>query len=146
MQRSILRRFAGLRRATGEEWISWVMRVANKAIEMAEDASLMHWVFQHACAKWHLAGHVAHMEEYTADSWAVKTTFYRNSARRAANGPGSEFFFLRLIHSRAGRWMPWGDELERFCRISGMGDWRTEASNKTNWKEVAVKFAKLVLK
>ena len=146
VERSMLRRFAGPRRATGEDWVSWVRRATKKATEAAERAGLKSWVFQHACAKWRWAGHVARMEEYRPESWAVKTTFWRSSAWRAENGPGSELYSLRPLRSRAGRWLRWEDEVQRYRRSSGLGDWRREARNKTDWSGMAEEFAKIVAK
>ena len=59
VERSMLRRFAGPSRRTGEDWVPWVRRATRVAEEAAKAAGVKSWVHQHLLAKWRWAGHVA---------------------------------------------------------------------------------------
>ena len=63
VERSMLRRFAGPRRAPEEEWLTWIKRATKAAVQAADKAGIKSWVYQHARVKWNWAGHVARMEE-----------------------------------------------------------------------------------
>jgi len=67
MQRSMLRRFAGPRRQTDEDFVSWIRRSTRAAVEAAASAGVGCWVRDHLKAKWCWAGHLAPLGEYRRD-------------------------------------------------------------------------------
>ena len=124
VERNMLRKFAAPRRATGEDWITWVRRATRIATERAGRAGVKSWVQQHLCAKWQWAGHIARMGSYRPESWAFKTTFWRAMDWKANNGPGSAYYHLRPLRARPGRWRRWEDEVGRYCLSMVFEDWR----------------------
>ena len=141
VERSMLRRFAGPRRGPGEDWLVWIKRATKLAVDAAEQAGVQSWVHQHLCAKWNWAGHVARMESYREDSWAFRTTFWRGSAWRAENKPGSALHSLRPLRPRPGRWLRWEDEIAHYVENCGQGNWREAARDKSISISMAADFS-----
>ena len=96
----------------------------------------------HLKAKWLWAGHVARMSEYREESWAFKTTFWRDAEWERNFERGSPLHSLRPLRSRAGRWTRWEDEIVKFCERKHIGNWARCAADKNEWSEMASAFAR----
>ena len=141
VQRSMLRRFAGPRRRTDEDFLSWIRRSTHAAVEAASVAGVRCWVADHLKAKWCWAGHVTRMREYRPESWAYKATFWRASQWRSDYAVGSYLHSGRPLRSRAGRWSRWEDEIVLGFQHIGEGSWSTHATRKKQWNDLAQVFA-----
>ena len=140
MQRAMLRRFAGPRRLPEEDFIPWIRRSTKIATEAATSAGVNCWVEDHLRSKWRWAGHLARMREYRPDSWAVKATFWRDSAWKADYGPGGRLFHVRPLRARAGRWNRWEDEIAEHYHRMHPGAWTDMANDKEAWNEMCSSF------
>jgi hypothetical protein len=141
MQRSMLRRFAGPRRQTDEDFVVWIRRSTRAAIEAATSAGVGCWVRDHLKAKWCWAGHLTRMREYRRESWAFKATFWRDSRWRDEYAAGGPWYSGRPLRSRAGHWSRWEDELVRGYQQFGDGAWFEHAGDKKHWNSLAQAFA-----
>ena len=137
MQRSMLRRFAGPRRQADEEFIPWIRRSTRMATEKADSAGVNCWVADHLQAKWRWAGNLARLRDYRPDSWAVKTTFWRDAQWRLVFGQGE----YRPLRARAGRWRRWEDEIHQAYQHVGGGTWTSLARYKDQWHDLADAFS-----
>ena len=146
VERSMLRKFAGPRRAPDEDWVHWVRRATKSATEKAACAGVKSWVQQHLEAKWRWAGHLARMEDYRSESWAFKATFWRDLMWKRDYGLGSALYSCRPLRARPGRWRRWEEEVWRYSWSLGIEDWRRFAKDKLAWHRAAEDFAKFVWK
>ena len=146
VERCMLRKFAGPGRAPGEDWVHWVRRATKVATEKTEGTGVKSWVQQHLEAKWRWAGHLARMEDYRPESWAFKTTFWRDCRWKLDYAPGSALYSDRPLRARPGRWRRWEQEVAQYALSLGLEDWRCFAKEKLAWHEAAEDFAKSVWK
>ena len=141
VQRSMLRRFAGPRRQTGEDYVTWIRRSTRAAEASAKSAGVGCWVKEHLKAKWSWAGHLARMSQYLRDSWAFKTTFWRDSAWKHEHAAGTILHSIRPLRSRPGRWLRWEDEVVHGFELLESGAWRVSAAGRESWNDKAGLFA-----
>ena len=141
MQRSMLRRFAGPRRQTDEDFLTWIRRSTRAAVEAAAAAGVRCWVKEHLRAKWSWAGHLGRMGQYRPTSWAFRSTFWRDAAWKRDFDRGQLLHSVRPLRSRAGRWNRWEDEIVRGSRQLDVETWASKCTDKKWWDENALAFA-----
>ena len=136
-RRAMLRRMLGPSRLESEEWTDWIKRVTRKVVALASVCKVRNWSYAHAHAKWLWAGHVARMPGTT---WAWKVTPWRDSEW---NAWAMESGAVRPLRPSTRRWMKWEETVRRHCASTGLGTWRTLASDRDAWRREADTFAKL---
>ena len=132
-QNYMLRRIAGPRRKPEEPWVDWVKRSTRSAKTVAKHTGIRFWADEHPRCKWRWAGHVLRME---SNRLARPATLWRDSVwwqiDVAWNGPS-------LCQRRVGRrrWFRWEDELRQYMQQNGLGDWKSMAQDRNEWRSHA---------
>jgi hypothetical protein len=134
-RRAMLRRIVHSGRAPEEEWIEWIRRVTQKAIELARTSGVRDWVKAHAASKWSWAGHVMWRP---ATSWVWRVTTWRDSDW---NNLMSEFGGNRLVRPSRRRYMKWEYSLWCYCATQGIGNWKAHAADRNAWHKEVERFA-----
>jgi len=62
VQRNMLRKFAGPKRAPEEEWVPWIKRATKIAEERAREVGVECWLISHLRGKWRWAGRLVHTD------------------------------------------------------------------------------------
>ena len=133
-RRSMLRKIVGGRRGPTEQWIDWMKRVTNMAIQVADRAGVRSWRAFHHERKWMWAGHVA---RHSAGSWLYRVTTWRDSMwQQLCEQMGVE----RERRPSNRRWMIWEDPLRRFCSASLVPPWTELAAHRDDWRQLAPTF------
>jgi hypothetical protein len=107
VQRSMLRRMVGPRRAPDEEYIPWIKRATKIADDRATNAGVQCWLRQHLWMKWQWAGRIANMSE---ERWAKRVTLWRDSIWQTEASSERD----RPLRARPGNRMRWEDEVRRY--------------------------------
>ena len=103
VQRDMLRRFAAGRRKHDEDYVDWIKRATAEAEQALERARLKSWHEKQLVAKWRWAGHIARMLQYRQQSWAFKTTCWRDEEMIIFWESFHDAFGNRPFRARAGR-------------------------------------------
>ena len=128
VERSMLRRFAGPRRAPDEEYVAWLQRSTRSAEHARDSAGISSWNVQVAFRKWGWAGHVARMNQHR---WASRLTFWRDSEWWGQQDHRTSGVVSRPMRSRQGHFSRWETELCKFSETQAWPDWRQRAGQLT---------------
>ena len=130
-QRGMLRKMLGTRRVPEEDWVEWICRVTNKALNIAKSCGMKEWPLAHALSKWGWAGHVARS---AGKSWVWNVSAWMDADWTAwALQRGG----TRPLRPSRRRWMKWEDPLRRFCALEGASSWSTLAADRIAWSGLA---------
>jgi hypothetical protein len=130
VQRNMLRRFVGPRRAPDDDWSTWAQRATHVTEERAQNAGVQYWLCVHLWPKWQWALRVAHMPE---DRWARRLTFWRDSVWWVGQVRGASAYGVRPIRVHGNHTMRWEDDVRRFCDNAGLGCWQDAAEQEHVW-------------
>jgi hypothetical protein len=139
-QNTMLRRIVGIGRCDGEDWIEWMKRATCRVRAMASDAKLKEWVPEHFRRKWRWAAKIVHADE---NEWVGRVTWWRDSSWQAE---AADLGTMRPRRPSKRRWMKFEDPLRQFCRNSGLGEWRLQASLKNTWADLTHNFVRWAAK
>ena len=141
-QNEMLRRIAGPRRITGEDWVSWIKRSTRAARIEADGAKIRWWLQTHLACKWGWAGHVVRRPD---SRLAKQATEWRDSAWWARELETSTQA-LRLHRPRRERWFRWEDDLRKFAASNNWSSWQDTARKRNVWSSSCDSFVKFVMK
>ena len=126
-QHAMLRRMAGVRRATDESWVEWIQRATDKARGLASASGVHDWAHVYYERKWNWAGLVARRSDITL---TYRATSWRDTAWTALafeNG-----LSIPLRPSRR-RWTKYEAIIHNFCTAHGFGKWMEVAEHREVW-------------
>ena len=137
VQRNMLRKFAGPKRAPEEEWVPWIKRATKIAEERAREVGVECWLISHLRAKWRWAGRLARTD---IERWSQRLTFWRDSAWWGTQERGASAYGRRPLRKRGNHTMRWENEIRRFSCEAGLGDWRDAAQQADVWSSLEQQF------
>ena len=136
VERSMLRKFLGPRRQSGEDYLDWIVHATRAVEAIMADMDMLPAV--HLCLqrKWIWAGCIA---RYPAQRWIRRVTSWRDSRW------WREHEHNHLTPSRFGRthWHRWEDSLRKFADERGWSSWQSMASemDAADWDNMASTFS-----
>ena len=131
VQRAMLRKMMHIGRRPEEDYLTWIRRATKKAEEEAKKSGVKCWLSMHLESKWRWAGSLANM---SAERWAARTTFWRDSDWWSYQPRGSSSYGARPIRSRPGNMLRWEDDLRKYAAQCDLDSWQEAASNEADWK------------
>ncbi len=139
----MLRRFAGPRRNTNEDYVTWIIRATGEAEHARDSSCVKSWMEAVLAKKWSWAGHVARMD---SNRWALRLSNWRN--HEWWQGQDQRTTAIRPIRARAGYQSRWENELAKFAERVGWNLWSSKARTMTTpaWNEHCSAFANFAAK
>jgi hypothetical protein len=137
VERAMLRRFAGPRRNSTEDYIPWLSRATHAAEQARNSVGIKSWTDSVAAKRWSWAGHVARMY---AQRWASRLTKWRGSDWW--KGQDHDTNSGRPLRARAGHFRRWENELVKFATHIGWNSWWQTAQTMTtpSWNNYCADF------
>ena len=138
VQRNMLRRFAGPRRQTDEDYLTWVRRATKEADKNARDAGVECWLRQYLHKKFAWAGRLTNMDE---ERLAKRAAQWRDSDWWKHQPRGASAYGFRPMRARPGNILRWEDDLRKFAESVAWESWQSKArSAETDWADFAEHF------
>ena len=142
VERNMLRRFAGPKRRTTDDYICWVRQATQLAEQARDAAGIRSWMHAASFRKWSWAGHLARMHGHR---WASRMTFWRDSEWQSQQDTAATY---RPLRARAGHFSRWESEVSRFASSKGWAHWGQKAKAVSNeqWLTYGEEFAQFACK
>ena len=138
VQRFMLRKIVGIRRAQPEDYVQRIRRATHIAEEKAWQANVECWLKQHLSSTWNWGGRLTRMNGIRL---AKRATEWRGSDWWKDQPRGASSYGLRPIRARRGNRLRWEDDLRRFAQTQTWDTWQEKAMNTDVCAKRADKFA-----
>jgi hypothetical protein len=145
IERAMLRRFAGQRRAPDEDYITWLRRGTHFAEAVRDQAGIRSWVKYASFRKWSWGGHVARMYVHR---WASRLTRWRDEVWWQQQDHGTSTSAGRPMRSRRGHFTRWEKELGDYVKTIKDVDWKSFARTLSteDWNAYGNRFSDFACK